>query len=111
MLSEDALQASGPIQPGSRIDYEYRVRSNRFADTWRKEFYAAFLSETWEVRTFSDRSQRFAERLGQIASGLLIIGFSTLFIGGLGVFNRIQTYLQGKLKTIKHYVHSDCIRR
>ena len=100
LLSAEALQASGLIQPGSRIDYEYRVRSNESAETWRSQFYAAFPNETWEVRTFTDRSQRLAERLGQIASGLLIIGFSTLFIGGLGVFNSIQAYLQGKLKTI-----------
>jgi putative ABC transport system permease protein len=31
---------------------------------------------------------------------LLIIGFSTLFIGGLGVFNSVQAYLQGKLSTL-----------
>ena len=100
LLSADALQASGLIQPGSRIDYEYQVRSSLPAETWRTQFYAAFPNETWEVRTFADRSQRLAERLGQIASGLLIIGFSTLFIGGLGVFNSIQAFLQGKLKTI-----------
>jgi putative ABC transport system permease protein len=100
LLSADALQASGLIQPGSRIDYEYHVRSSLPAETWRTRFYDAFPNETWKVRTFADRSQRLAERLGQIASGLLIIGFSTLFIGGLGVFNSIQAYLQGKLKTI-----------
>jgi len=100
LLSAAALQASGLIQPGSRIDYEYHVRSNLPAETWRTRFYDAFPNQTWEVKTFADRSQRLAERLGQIASGLLIIGFSTLFIGGLGVFNSIQAYLQGKLKTI-----------
>lgn len=100
LLSAEALQASGLIQPGSRIDYEYRVRTNQSAEAWRLNFYAAFPDETWEVRTFNDRSQRLSERLNQIASGLLIIGFSTLFIGGLGVFNSIQAYLQGKLKTI-----------
>jgi putative ABC transport system permease protein len=100
LLNADALQASGLIQPGSRIDYEYHVRIDELAENWRTRFYEAFPDENWEVRTFTDRSRRLAERLGQIASGLLIIGFSTLFIGGLGVFNSIQAYLQGKLKTI-----------
>ena len=100
LLSAEALRASELIQPGSLVDYEYHVRSNLPAETWRTRFYEAFPNETWEVNTFTDRSQRLAERLGQIASGLLIIGFSTLFIGGLGVFNSIQAYLQGKLKTI-----------
>jgi putative ABC transport system permease protein len=100
LLSADALQASGLVQPGSLVDYEYQVRSSLPAEIWRTRFYEAFADQSWRVRTFTDRSQRIAERLGQVASGLLIIAFSTLFIGGLGVFNSIQAYLQGKLKTI-----------
>ena len=100
LLDEAALEASGLVRPGSLIDYGYRVRTAIAPDTWREEFYAAFPGETWEVRTFQNRGRRIADRLGQLASGLLIIGFSTLFIGGLGVFNSIQAYLQAKLRTI-----------
>ena len=100
LLSSAALEATGLIQPGSRVDYDYRVATARPAGQWRQAFYQRFAGERWEITTFEDRSERIAERLGQIASGLLIIGFSTLFIGGLGVFNSIQSYLQGKLKTI-----------
>ena len=53
---------------------------------------SAFPIVAGRCATFEDRSERIAERLGQIASGLLIIGFSTLFIGGLGVFSSIQSY-------------------
>ena len=100
LLHADALHESGLIQPGSRVDYEYNIRTDSEPLVWQSSFYDAFPDQGWRVRTFSDRSRRVAERLGQIASGLLIIGFSTLFIGGLGVFNSIHAYLQGKLKTI-----------
>ena len=100
LLAPRALQDSGLIQPGSRVDYEYRVATEQGAAAWRERFYARFPDASWEVRTFEDRSQRISERLDQIASGLLIIAFSTLFIGGLGVFNSIHSYLQGKLRTI-----------
>ena len=100
LLDEDALQASGLIQPGSRVDYKYHLRTDRPVDAWRADFYTEFPDKAWQVRTFYDRSQRIAERLDQIASGLLIIGLSTLFVGGLGVFISIQTYLDGRLKTI-----------
>ena len=100
LLAAEAMQASGLIQPGSRVDYDYRVATDLPAEQWRERFYDRFADASWEVRTFRDRSERIAERLGQIASGLMIIAFSTLFIGGLGVFNSIQSYLQGKLKTI-----------
>ncbi|MDJ0880339.1 MAG: ABC transporter permease [Gammaproteobacteria bacterium] len=100
LIPMQAIREADLIQPGSRVDYDYRVATDIPAARWKNMFYERFPDETWEVRTFEDRSQRIAERLGQIASGLLIIGFSTLFIGGLGVFSSIQSYLQGKLKTI-----------
>ncbi|MDZ7645545.1 MAG: FtsX-like permease family protein [Woeseiaceae bacterium] len=100
LVSDAALAASGLLQAGSVADYDYRVRTALPAEEWQQAFHAAFPDEAWEVRTFEDRSRRIAERLDQLASGLLIIGFSTLFIGGLGVFNSIQAYLQGKLKTM-----------
>ncbi|MGB0723563.1 MAG: ABC transporter permease [Gammaproteobacteria bacterium] len=100
LISDAALDATGLVQPYSRVDYEYRVRTSLSPEIWRERFYAAFPDDRWEVRTFEDRGERIAERLGQLASGLLIIGFSTLFIGGLGVFNSILTYLRDKLRTM-----------
>ncbi|MGI9203786.1 MAG: ABC transporter permease [Woeseiaceae bacterium] len=100
LVNEQALEPSELTGVGSQIDFDYRVRTSIPANAWRRQFHAAFPERTWDVRTFEDRSRRIANRLDQIASGLLIIAFSTLFIGGLGVFNSIQAYLQGKLKTI-----------
>ena len=100
MIAADGLKASGLLLPSSRIDYEYRVRTSQTPDAWQSDFFAAFPNSEWEVRSFLDQSDRIAERLSQVASGLLIIGFSTLFIGGLGVYNSVQAYLQGKLGTI-----------
>ena len=100
LVSPQAISDAGLIRPGSRIDYDYRVATELPAATWKTMFYEQFPDRGWEVRTFEDRSERISERLGQIASGLLVIGFSTLFIGGLGVFSSIQSYLQSKLKTI-----------
>ncbi len=100
LLSDGALAESGLIHPASRIEYEYRVKTSVDVQTWKNRFFQAFPDSEWEVRSFHDRSQRIGERLNQIASGLLIIAFSTLFIGGLGVFNSVRDYLRGKLKTM-----------
>lgn len=100
LLKKDAMQAAGLIQEGSRIEYEYRIRTDIPAERWREQFNQQFNGLPLEVRTFEDRNRRLSERLGQIVSGLMIIGFCTLFVGGLGVFNSIQAYLHGKLKTI-----------
>lgn len=100
LISSEALEATGLMLPSSRIAYEYRVRTTQDPGAWEQDFFAAFPDGEWEVRSFMQQGDRVAERLGQVASGLLIIGFSTLFIGGLGVFNSVQAYLQGKLGTI-----------
>ena len=100
MIAEAALLETGLMLPGSRVDYEYRVRTNMNLSDWQRDLFAAFPGTDWEVSTFVDRSDRIGERLAQAGSALLIVGFSTLFIGGLGVFNSVQAYLQGKLGTI-----------
>ena len=100
LVSESALMATGLIQPFSRVEYQYRVRTDEPAAAWRDAFAASFPTVTAEVRSFDERSDRMAEVLGQIASGLLLIGFSALFIGGLGVFNSVQAYLQAKLASL-----------
>ena len=104
LVAEGALEATGLVQPLSRVEYRYRVRvdapSAQAATDWRDAFMAAFPALDAEVRSFDERSDRMAEVLGQIASGLMLIGFSALFIGGLGVFNSVQAYLQGKLTSL-----------
>ena len=100
LVAQEALNASGLVHPASRIEYEYRIRTTQNAEQWKREFVAAFPDSEWEVRTFADRSERIAERLSQIASGLLIVAFSTLFIGGLGIYNSIAVYLHSKRATM-----------
>ncbi|MBA3588752.1 FtsX-like permease family protein, partial [Methylibium sp.] len=100
LVAAGALQATGLVQPLSRVAYRYRVRTELEPAAWRDNFMAAFPRADAEVRSFEQRSERIAEVLGQIGSGLLLVGFSALFIGGLGVFNSVQAYLQGKLGTL-----------
>lgn len=100
LIAADALAATGLVQPGSRLSYRYRIRTDADPDAWRAGFAAAFPDADWEVQTFHERSERIAEVLGQVGSALLLIGFSALFIGGLGVFNSVHAYLQGKLGTL-----------
>lgn len=100
LLAEGALQATGLVQPLSRVQYHYRVRTATPPAAWRDNFIAAFPQSNAEVRSFEQRSERVAQVLEQVGSALLLIGLSALFIGGLGVFNSVQSYLQGKLATL-----------
>lgn len=100
IISEQAVAATNLIRPGSRIDYEYRVMTDRDLDAWLADFEEAFPDTQWDITTFAERSERISERLDQIATALILIAFTTLFIGGLGVANSIHAYLDEKLGTI-----------
>lgn len=104
LIDEQALVATGLVQPFSRIEYLYRVRLDGGDETsaleFRDELLRAFPSMPAEVRSFDERSDRISQVLNQIGSGLLLVGFSALFIGGLGVFNSIKAYLDGKLTSL-----------
>ncbi|MEC7816571.1 MAG: FtsX-like permease family protein [Pseudomonadota bacterium] len=100
MISEQAVDATGLIRPGSRVDYEYRIQTDQNLDAWLDDFEQAFPDSRWDITTFAQRSERIAERLDQIATALILIAFTTLFIGGLGVANSIHAYLEEKLGTI-----------
>jgi len=100
MISDQALDATNLIRPGSRVDYEYRVQTGQDLDVWLEQFEQAFPEPDWDTTTFAERSERISERLDQIATALILIAFTTLFIGGLGVANSIHAYLDEKLGTI-----------
>lgn len=100
MISEQALEATQLIRPGSRVDYEYRVQTDQDLTLWLDEFEQTFPDTRWDTTTFAERSERLAERLNQLATALILIAFTTLFIGGLGVANSIHAYLDEKLGTI-----------
>jgi putative ABC transport system permease protein len=100
LVADGALDATGLVGPLSRVDWRWRVATEREPAAWRADFAAAFPRSDAEVRGVDQRSDRVAEVVGQIGSGLLLVGFSALFIGGLGVFNSVQAYLNGKLGTL-----------
>ncbi len=107
LIAKEGLAATGLIQPFSRVEYRYRVRladadtaDARAAGQFRDAFVRTFPSLAVEVRSFDERSDRMTAVLNQVGSGLLLVGFSALFIGGLGVFNCIKAYLDGKLTSL-----------
>jgi putative ABC transport system permease protein len=100
IIDERALNQSGLLSPTSLIDYEYRIRTDADPAGWREELRRVFPDASWEVQTVAERGEFVGRRLNQVASVLLLIGFSTLLIGGLGVANSVNAYLQGKLGTL-----------
>ena len=100
LISAPALEPSGLVGPGSRLEYIYRVAVAGSPSDWALKLAEAFPKAEFEVRTFEARTGRVTEVLGQAASVLLLIGFSALLVGGIGIFNSVRAHLDTKLSTI-----------
>ncbi len=102
MIGAEGLAATGLMQPGSLIDYRYRVAlpNGVSPDIVAEEIRATFPDAPWRIRRLSQAAagmQRFVDRMAQF---LTLVGLSALLVGGVGVANAVRAYLDGKTETI-----------
>lgn len=106
MISWEALEATGLVQPGSLIQYHYRIRlpgeARGSADisAWVADLNERFPDAGWRIQDRSDSApgvRRFVER---VALFLSLVGLTALVVGGVGVANAVKSYLDGKRATI-----------
>jgi len=101
IVDQEALRLSGLAGPMSVVDFDYRLKlADVETNDWRDALRTAFPDADWEVRTVEERGEFVGERLDQVAAVLLLIGFATLLIGGLGVANGMRAYLDIKRPTL-----------
>ncbi len=106
MIFWEALADTGLVQPGSLVEYHYRVRlpdeARGSADisAWVADLAERFPDAGWRVTDRSDSApgvRRFVER---VALFLSLVGLTALVVGGVGVANAVKSYLDGKRATI-----------
>ena len=105
MLGFEGLRAAGLLQPGSLINFHYRLKlPPESARAEMAEITRAakneFPNAGWRIRDRFDASpslRRFVERLGMF---LTLVGLTALVVGGVGVGNAITAYLERRRETI-----------
>lgn len=106
MISEPALRDSGLIQPGSLMDWVYRVtlpaNGNSDADLTRIEAEAEteFPLAGWDIDTRNNASPGLQRNIERFAQFLTLVGLTALIIGGVGIANAVRAYLDTKQKVI-----------
>ncbi|MGB1117330.1 MAG: ABC transporter permease [Parvibaculales bacterium] len=105
LLGFEGLRAAGLLQPGSLINFHYRLKlppenaRARMAEIARAAE-TTFPNAGWRIRDRFDASpslRRFVERLGLF---LTLVGLTALVVGGVGVGNAIAAYLERRRETI-----------
>ena len=109
LMSEAALRASGLVQPGALIRWTTRVRLGAagapppddaaiagFVDAAK----AAFPQAGWEARSRANVSPDFARDLDRFGEFLTLVGLVALAVGGVGVANAAQSFVERKIATL-----------
>ena len=105
LLGFEGLLAAGLLQPGSLINFHYRLKlppenaRGRMAEIVRGAE-NTFPNAGWRIRDRFDASpslRRFVERLGLF---LTLVGLTALVVGGVGVGSAITAYLERRRETI-----------
>ncbi len=102
MIAAAALEATGLVQPGTLIDYSYRVRFKPGIDRarWLETLRATFPDAGWRIREPGEAAPNLTRLLDRVSLFLTLVGLMALLVGGVGVANAVRAYLGGKLATI-----------
>jgi putative ABC transport system permease protein len=108
VVTQDALRATGLLQPGSLVRWHYRVRlpANNASDDNAKAVAAqarAQLPEAgWEIRSRSNASPRLERNVERFTQFLTIVGLTALLVGGVGVGNAVKSHLDRRREHRHH---------
>lgn len=106
LLSEDALRATGLLQPGSLVRWHYRLRlpannaSDDRARTVAAQARAQLPEAGWDIRSRSNASPRLERNVERFTQFLTIVGLTALLVGGVGVGNAVKSHLDRRRDTI-----------
>lgn len=102
LMSQQGLEATGLIQPGSLITWRYRVKLGDPAQMQAvlDEAKTKFPDSGWRMRDRNNAAQgtdRFIERLGYF---LTLVGIASLIVGGAGIANAVSAFVGRKTASI-----------
>lgn len=102
LLSQDALRASGLLQPGSLVRWTARVTlpENASSDAALDRLLADAAREQpqagWEVRSRSNAAPNFQRNIERFTQFLTLVGLTALLVGGVGVANAVRRFVEAK---------------
>ncbi|NNM71043.1 ABC transporter permease [Enterovirga aerilata] len=106
IMSQDALRASGLLQPGSLVRWSYRVSLPPGRDTDEDlsaavEAVAKAVPEAgWDVRTRLNADPRFTNNILRFSQFLTLVGLTALLVGGVGVANAVTAFVDRKRNSV-----------
>ena len=107
MIAADALPATGLIQPGSLVEWRYRVAcagqpAGRRGHGPRRDGREGLSRRGLAGADPADAAPSLDSNIQRFAEFLTLIGLTALVVGGVGVANAVSSYLEGKRDGHRH---------
>ncbi|HZB61588.1 MAG TPA: ABC transporter permease [Microvirga sp.] len=106
LLSQEAVRATGLIQPGSLVRWTYRLLLPPALSTdeglagIEAEANRALPEAGWNIRTRVNADPRFAKNIERFTQFLTLVGLTALLVGGVGVANAVRGFVDRKRASI-----------
>lgn len=105
MISQDALNRTGLIRPGSLAQFGYKVRlTNPLSFDGLKALQERLKTELgdtgFRIRTSANAAPALSDSIERFSQFLALVGLCALLVGGVGVANAVQAHLDGKRAVI-----------
>ncbi len=106
LVSEEALRATGLVEPGSVVRWHYRLRlpDNDATDAAVRAVTDAAQAQWpeagWEVRSRGNASPSLEQNVERFTQYLTLVGLTALLVGGVGVANAVKGHLDRRRDVI-----------
>jgi putative ABC transport system permease protein len=101
LVSTRSLPATGLLGPGVIARYRYKIllSGTSYADA-AAEIRQRFAGAGWQVRSPREATAGLSHYLDLFERFLVLVGLSSLLVGGIGVANAVTAYLTGRERSI-----------
>lgn len=100
LISEFALRATGLLEPGSLVNFNYRIalpgeatNSRQAVKEWVDKLNAKFPDAGWTTRDRWNAAPGVRRFIEQVGAFLTLVGLTALVVGGVGVGSAVKAYL------------------
>jgi putative ABC transport system permease protein len=106
LISEQALRATGLLQPGSLVRWIYRLKlpDNAASDTAASALIdgvrTALPQAGWEIRSRNNASPQLERTINRFTQFLTLVGLAALLVGGVGVANAVKSHIDRRRDVI-----------
>lgn len=101
-IGQKYLDATGLVQPGSRVEYQYFFKSDPAVDMDALTDSLSYSLRSMGIRwtTVERRKESIGEAFSNMATFLNLVGFIALLLGCIGVASAVHIYVKDKLSVV-----------